>query len=666
MDTRVGPVVEDGAIVGVTLVASDTTARRHAEHALRASQQQYQTLIDVLPDAVFVHVGGKITYANRAFLRMFGKTLEEVLGRSPLDIAHPDDRVSIRERIAKVADGGSIGPVPAKFTGADGSMKPVSLVAATVPGYDEPAIVVVLHDLTALQRSDLMLRSVLESVGDAILTIDTHGIVLNINPATTRLFGYSPEEMIGNNIKMLVPENIREHHDGYLDAYLRTGVAKIVGVGREVVAICKDGSTLPCDLMVSSFKLNGKIHFTGVMRDIRARKRLEEQFRQAHKMEAFGQLAGGVAHDFNNLLTVILGATEMIAASVTNQPMKDELRTSVHDIQESARRATDLTRQLLAFSRKTVLEPKLLDINASIQETEKILRRLIGEDIALVTQLEPDLPRVFVDPGQLSQVVMNLCLNARDAMPAGGRLVLQTSRLALEGAQAEARGLTREGAYVRLAVRDSGTGMTEEVLGQVFQPFFTTKEVGRGTGLGLAVVHGVVTQSGGSVSVQSAPGHGSTFEILLPAAPVAARSASDTATLKPMAGHETVLVVEDDEDVRRLAVRSLKSRGYNVLVAEDGEAALRVLEEKAATIDIAVVDVVMPRMDGGRLATIMAQRFPAVPVLFVSGYTDDMLESRGLDAAQLNFLNKPYTAGTLTQAVRRVLEHRPTSSSDST
>ncbi len=532
-NTRVGPVHHDGAVVALTLASTDVTERRRAEMALRDSEERYRTLIELLPDAVLVYAGGKLTYCNAAFVRLMNaEGREQLYGRTHFDIFHLDHHPLIAERLTRMRQRNeAVPPVEVSVVGIDGARRYVSQVATPIADSGETTIVVVLHDLTE-------------------------------------------------------------------------------------------------------------------------RKKLEEQFRQAHKMEAFGQLAGGVAHDFNNLLTVILSECALL---LTSLPQGAPERGPIREIQTSGERAAGLTRQLLAFSRRTVLEPKVLDLNITVRETEKLLRRLIGEDIRLSTSLAPSLSRVHVDPGQLVQVLMNLVVNARDAMPKGGLLEIATANTILDVGAAERFGL-RPGPFVKLSVRDEGTGMTAEVRERMFQPFFTTKSVGQGTGLGLAVVHGIVTQSGGAIEIRSEVGLGTVCDIFLPASRAALSSPAITAvvsSLAPAAG--VILVVEDDAALQRLARRILSAKGYTVIVAGDGGEALAVLEQRSAPVDLVITDVVMPTMGGGELGERLRARYPQLKILYVSGYTSDMLVRGGLQSEEVEFLAKPYTPASLGAAVTRIL-----------
>ncbi len=394
----------------------------------------------------------------------------------------------------------------------------------------------------------------------------------------------------------------------------------------------------------------------GVGLDVTERKRLEEQYRQAQKMEALGRLAGGVAHDFNNLLTVITGYADLLLERL---PPGDPARGLLAEVQKAGERAGMLTRQMLAFSRRQVLEPKVLSLNTVVADTEKMLRRLIGEDVLLTTSLAPDLGPVSADPGQLEQVLMNLAVNARDAMPRGGRLTIETRNAVLDEAFCRARPDLRPGPYAVLAVTDTGTGMDEATKARLFEPFFTTKGPGEGTGLGLATVHGVVRQSGGHIEVRSELGAGTTFNVYLPQVRRTLPAGMPLNGLAAMPrGTETVLLVEDEDAVRSLARHVLKACGYTVLEAKDGREAIRIAEGHPGAIDLLVSDVVMPHLGGRELAERIAALRPGSKVLFLSGYTDDAVVHHGVREAEFAFLQKPYTPAVLAQKVREVLDRR--------
>jgi nitrogen-specific signal transduction histidine kinase len=408
------------------------------------------------------------------------------------------------------------------------------------------------------------------------------------------------------------------------------------------------------EIAVGSIEFRGRKAGLVLVTDVTERKHLETQLLQSQKMDSVGRLAGGVAHDFNNLLGVITGYGELLAGRLPNDP---QLKRYVNDILKAAARAAGLTRQLLAFSRKQVLQPRVLDLNAVVAEMEKMLRRLIGEDVQLITVFDESLEGVRADPGQMEQVLMNLAVNARDAMPRGGRLTIETANVDLDATYARSRPGVKPGPHVMLAVSDTGHGMEPEVLGHIFEPFFTTKEAGKGTGLGLATVHGIVKQSGGHIFVYSERGQGTTFKIYLPR--VQAGKAAEAPATPPAElhrGSETVLLVEDEESLRRIVRECLEASGYSVIEARHAGQALELAEGRSAPIHLLITDVMMPGMSGSQLAAALTASHAETRVLYMSGYTDDAVVLHGVLAADVSFLQKPFTIDALARKVREVLD----------
>lgn len=636
-------------------LVTDITERRRAELALRESEERYRLLVDMLPGAVFVHARGTVVFCNPAFVRLMGaSSAQDLLGMNAAEMVHPEYHSLFRARTKLMHETNRSAPgVEMRFVRLDGRSIPVYTVATPIAHNQDAAILSALSDLTERERSMELLRSVLASVDDVIITINSEGTVLSANPATEKEFGYSPAELIGHNVKQLMPEPFRSEHDDYLSNYLRTGQARVIGIGREAEGLRRDGSRFPAELTVTEFQLDGERCFTGVIRNITARNRLEAQFQQAQKMEAVGRLAGGVAHDFNNLLTIINGYSDLLLSQL---PVENTSRESIALIRDAGDRAARLTQQLLAFSRKAVIEPKVLDLNVLVSDSSKMLRRLIGEDLMLAVVLDPKLPRIKADPGQIEQILLNLVVNARDAMPNGGRLTIETR--AMRGSPGDSLGYPdlSAGDYAQLSVSDTGLGMDEEVKSRIFEPFYTTKGVGKGTGLGLSVVHGVITQCGGRVDVETAPGQGTTFSLLFPAVNESALEHEHEGARCDANGNETVLLVEDDINVRTVAKIALESKGYTVLEASCGADAVQIAEDAPASFDILVTDVVMPAMGGRQLAEQLRTRLPNMRVLFISGYTGEAVFKYGPSEPTDGFLQKPFTPQALARMVRSVLD----------
>ena len=526
----------------------------------------------------------------------------------------------------------------------DGSYRLVAAVA--VNRLDEPAVGAVVanwRDITerlraeealksyqgteaALRNSEENYRSLVEGVRDVIFALSPGGEVTSLNPAFEEMTGFPPGEWVGRPFEALVhPED--------------------VPLALELFGRVLRGEPRP----TIQFRILTK---TGPYRV--AEFSASAQLRQAQKMEAVGRLAGGVAHDFNNILTAITGHAELLLEDLG---LHDPRRADVDEIRRSAERAAGLTRQLLAFSRQQVLQPKVVDVNALVLDMDKLLRRLIGEDVELATVLDPALGRVKADPGQLEQVIVNLAVNARDAMPDGGKLTLETRNIDLDSSYTLEHSLVKPGPYVQLTVSDSGIGMDEETQAHAFEPFFTTKPRGQGTGLGLAMVYGTVKQSGGFIWVYSEPGHGATFKIYLPRVDTPTEPATLPApTVQPARGSETVLLAEDEPAVRAIAQQALERHGYTVLAAPSGAAALALAAQHAATIDLLLTDVVMPGMSGRDLADRLTAQRPGIRVLYISGYTDNAIVRHGMLEPGLAYLQKPFRPHALVREVREVLD----------
>jgi PAS domain S-box-containing protein len=509
----------------------------------------------------------------------------------------------------------------------------------------------------ALRTSERRLRTLFETVNLIVLALDANGRVEYVNPFFLELTGYTREEAFGSDwFERFLPEAQREAMTGVFH--------ELVEGDRhphyENVIVTKAGEErlISWHNTVLHDAQNRPIGTLSVGEDITQRASLETQLRQAQKMEAIGRLAGGIAHDFNNLLTAILGNADLV---LDQTDPTDPKHADLGEIKAAGQRAAALTRQLLAFSRQQVLEPRVLDLNDVIANLDKMLRRIIGEDVKLRTRPGANLGSVRADPGQLEQVILNLAINSRDAMPKGGTLTIETANAELDEAYAEGHVPVQPGRYVMLAVSDTGTGMDAATRARIFEPFFTTKPKGKGTGLGLATVYGIVKQSGGYVWVYTEPSHGAAFKIYLPrvdepAEPVAAAAP----TVESLHGTETVLVAEDEEVVRTLTRKMLEARGYRVLAAASGAEALQIAREHRDPISLLITDVVMPEMSGRELAERLAQIRPEMNVIYVSGYTGETIVEHGVLAPGVNFLQKPFTPDTLARKVRQILDAEPT------
>ncbi|MCU1279323.1 MAG: domain S-box protein, partial [bacterium] len=586
-----------------------------------------------------------IVYANPAFCEFLGYTSREELRGHGLDLVHADDQPIVRERLRALGESGPAdSPVTLRFLARDGSIRLAEARGVGVMHEGAPAVTVTVRPLAARHRADEALRLSEERFykifrnNPASITITrlSDDTFVDVNDSFLAATGFVREEVIGRTGVELglwqTPTRRRQ-----LDDSIRAG-RKV----RDVEVRLRKKSGQPLDLLMSleTLSVGGEECVFALSYDVTERKQLEQQLRHAQKMDAIGRLAGGVAHDFNNLLTAIRGFAQLLLDQL---PPDGAARDAAHHIQRSAVRASSLTSQLLAFTRRQPHQPRVVELNDVVGSMGALLRRVIGEDIELALVLQPDLGFVRVDPGQVEQVLLNLAINARDAMAQGGRLSIATSNVD-----------DNDGAHVRLTVRDSGTGMNEETRLRIFEPFFTTKEVGKGTGLGLSIVYGVVVQNGGSISVDTAPGAGTTFHVLLPRVdgPVEAEPTTPLPRSPSQRGRETILLVEDDEDVRDFVHYVLRAAGYDVLPAANGSAALAIAESHAGPIHLLLSDVVMPQMNGVDLAERLLPLRPAMRVVHMSGYPGERIARHGQMPAGVPFLQKPFSAEALNGIVR--------------
>jgi len=514
------------------------------------------------------------------------------------------------------------------------------------------------------KRAEDRFRTLVETAPTAIVIADEKGRIVEMNAQALCMFGYDRGELIGKTVETLLPERLRYSHQGLRSSYMKEPHARPMGVGMELLASRKDGTEFPAEISLGPLVTREGVLVSSTIVDITGRKKMEQQLRLSQRMEAIGKLSGGVAHDFNNLLTVILGSADVL---LETHPPDHPARRKLELIRQAGSSAADLTRQLLAFSRQQMLQPRVLDLKEIVKRTQDLLARLIGDNISLTISVEPSLGCICADPGQIEQVLLNLAVNARDAMPKGGCLSIKACNAELDESYKQEHQQVIPGQYVMIAVEDSGCGMDRQTQARIFDPFFTTKELGKGTGLGLATVYGIVKQSGGYIWVYSEIGRGTTFKVYLSRVEQSEHSSdpkeSDASSLQ---GSETILLAEDSESLREIARDYLESIGYTVIEATSGKDALQRACDFEGPIHLLLTDVVMPEMGGPELAEQLLVLRPGVKVIFASGYTDDSIARQGVLDPGVVFIQKPYRPKALARKIREVLSGPSTKASNHT
>jgi two-component system cell cycle sensor histidine kinase/response regulator CckA len=509
-------------------------------------------------------------------------------------------------------------------------------------------------DRTQIQlfSSGDMVAALLDSAAQAILSVGPSGDIVLANRRAEEMFGYSRQELLSMKVEGLLPHAHGQSHVQHRSRYFGSPHTRPMGIGMDLMARRKDGTEFAVEVSLSHVQAEGASFAIAFVSDISQRKQLEEQLMHSQKMEAVGRLAGGVAHDFNNMLTVISGYERMILDELTEE---DPLREYAGEVLEAANRAAELTSQLLTFSRRQVIQPRVMNVNTVLTHVEKMLRRLIGEDIELTLKLDEEVGNIRSDPSHIEQAIVNLAVNSRDAMPDGGRILIETANAHLDENYARTHLGVKPGDFVMVAVSDTGHGMDAETRVRIFEPFFTTKEQGKGTGLGLATVYGMVKQNGGDIWVYSEPGAGTTFKLYFPRVSEPADVSNKQKVDLERAGGEMLLLVEDEKSVRELTVRMLQRLGYEVLAAASGEEALQQSAAHAGRIAMMITDVVMPGMNGPQVAAALRASRPEMKVLFLSGYTENSVVYHGVLEAGLDFLPKPFSREALAQKIREML-----------
>ena len=644
----------------VLATAIDLSARKRAERSLTEAKEQLEATLNALPDLLFIVANdGRITGYRATRAAKLLVPPEEFLGRSYVDVLPPDVADVVAGALDEARQHGQHFGATYALDLPDGRRWfELSVSTQKALAAEDVRFVVLVREITdrklaeaAMQESERRFRALIEHASDAIALIDGDGTVYYGSPATVRVLGYEIGDLVGRRVFERVHPDDVDH--------LRQRLTECTRNPNEPLSVqCRvqhrNGSWRLLQGRLTNMLGDASVGAIVVnYRDLTEEKQLEEQFHQVQKLESIGRLAGGVAHYFNNLLTAILGYAEILEAEAPTGKLDVG---AVREIRRAGERARDLTRQLLTFARKQMIAPRLLDVNVLVGEAERLLRRLLGEDIAITTGLRDQLWPIEADAVQLEQVIVNLAVNARDAMPGGGTLRIETDNVVLRPEHAARYPEVAPGPHVLLAVSDSGEGMSEETLTKIFEPFFTTKPTGQGTGLGLATVYGIVRQVGGHVRVESTPGRGTTFKVYFPRATGQPEAMLPQAPEASCRGSETVLVVEDDPSVRELTARALERGGYRVLAAAHGAEALELARRLDAGIDLLVTDVVMPGQSGPEVAEAMSARYPGLKVLYVSGYTEDAIGHHGVLDGGMEFLSKPFTPSGLLAKVRCVLD----------
>jgi PAS domain S-box-containing protein len=656
---------EQGNICYYDGTMEDITERKRAEEALRQSEERFRSVFhNAFVGMAIVNPEGHVVEANEPFCRFLGYSREELIGRHFTEFTHPEDMSIDSDLYAALLDDERLSYSIDKRYMRKGEVVwgrlSVSLIKDEAGQLENT--IVVREDITERKRAEEALRGgeekyrmLVENANEAIFVVQEERLKF-VNRKVLEILGYTQEEITSRPFSDLIHPEDREM---VLDNYLRRLRGETVPSTYAFRVIDKDRNTRWVELGAVKIDWEGKPATLSFATDITERKRaegemglLQEQFRYSQKMEAVGRLAGGVAHDFNNLLTVIRGYSELCLGKLEEA---DPLWRKVKGIQRASEQGARLTNQLLAFSRHQVMEMKVIDLNRLFKDLDRMLRRVIGEDIELVTTLAEDLGGIKGDLGQMEQVTMNLAVNARDAMPKGGKLTIEAKNVELDDVFFGSHAGGEPGRYVMFSVSDTGFGMTPEVKEHIFEPFFTTKEKGKGTGLGLSTVYGIVKQSGGEITVESEVGKGSVFRIYLPLVEGVMEDQKGEEQ-GAWGGKETVLVVEDDENVRRLAAEVLEEQGYRVLEASGGEEALQIMEGYGGRVDLILTDVVMPGMSGRELGKRSVERWGMVKVLYMSGFFDEERVPLNVLEEGMNYIQKPFTIDMLTRKVREVLD----------
>jgi PAS domain S-box-containing protein len=666
--------IGDGMLVSAAI--RDVTDRMLAADA----QARLASIVQSSHDAIVGKtLDGVITSWNPGATRLYGFTPEEMIGSAGVALFPPARQHEEAVILSRIAAGERVEQHQTERIGKDGSLVLVSLTMS--PILDAAGQIVgissISRDVGEQQRAEARFRGLLEAAPDAIVGVDPTGRIALVNAAAERLFGYQRAELVGQQVEILVPHEVRAAHPAHRSRYFADPLHRPMGAGMQLAGRRKDGTQFPAEISLSALDTEDGLLVSVAIRDVTERieaqaererlkaqgerERLEAQLHQSQRLESLGQLAGGVAHDFNNLLGAILNYAAFVEERVVAAAAQPggagwaPVSRDVEQIRRAAERATNLTHQLLAFGRREIVQPRVLILNDIVTEVEQLLRRTLGEHIELTTSLSGDLWPVLADPGQIEQVLVNLAVNARHAMLEGGTLAIDTANTVVDDDYAASCHGLKAGRHVRLRVSDTGVGMPKHVVSRVFEPFFTTKPKGEGTGLGLATVYGIVTQAEGYAQVYSEPGLGTTFTALLPVTERELAPADQPVATGNARGGETVLVVEDEDAMREVTRRILSRNGYQVITAGTGAEALRLAEGETRPIHLLITDVIMPQMLGKEVAERVRATRPAIRTLFMSGYAHPVLASEGKLAPGVTLIQKPFTEPALLNKIKEVL-----------
>ena len=648
-----------GAIIGASKIARDITEAKKTREALNREIEERQRIFETSQDLILVtDTQGVLVQVSPSSKTILGYLPEEMIGYNSIKFIYSDDLNNTRDEMRAVRRKQHTRNFDSRFIHKNGRIVTLSWMGA----WSEPVRrhFFIGRDMTesrvaqeALRESEQLGRGIIDTALDAFVQMKEDGTISDWNSQAEHIFGWSRSEALGKHLgDLIVPEERRDAHKAGLERYLRTGHRKILGRRLELEALRRDGKEIKVELSITGLRRHDGIVFNGFIRDLTDKIAAQDRIRQAEKMEAVGQLTGGIAHDFNNILTVITGTIEILAEAVHKEP---QLAAITRMIDEAASRGADLTQHLLAFARKQPLQPRETDINALVTDTAKLLRPTLGEHIEIETALDDEACFAIVDPNQLTTAVLNLALNARDAMPNGGKLVLETSSAYLDENYSSAHGDVQPGRYVLIAVSDTGSGIPAPMLDKVFDPFFTSKGPGKGTGLGLSMVYGFIKQSAGHIKIYSEEGHGTTIRMYLPPGTGTSLGFNGAIASTLEGGHETILVVEDDKLVRDYVLTQLRSLGYVTLEAANAAEALAIVKA-SHPFDLLFTDVIMPgAMNGRQLADELQRIKPGLKVLFTSGYTENAIIHHGrLDSGVL-LLAKPYRKSEMAVMIRTAL-----------